>query len=342
FKPKLLLLASVLTPFIPGVSYAEFEISGEAKIEYSLFTTDGQVTGSDEPHDAGDAMKSEPSIKLFLNSDIGEESAFHAELLLADDGEAASDRLEGGEPYSQYEVLRELYFDTNGGGWDFRLGKQQVVWGTADGIKLLDIINPTDYRELNQNVSEDSRIPIWMINAEKELENGGNIQLIISEAQPNFIPGLDADGDSGAPFIFKGVDTITGGINGFLNIATDMGKTSGVFQTLLGMGGLSGLSTGPMALTTVSGFTAIGTENAPLVPDDGADFANGAHPMTFSDVGANLQGPGGTITAGPDSFTVFPGPITADPELALLNVVFLPFMNQLQTGNTVLDQAANS
>ncbi len=342
-KRTLLAQAVALAIVLPGVSYAEFEISGEAKIEYDMFTQDGRVTSAPEDHEAFDPLKSEYSVKLFINSDVGEESAFHAELLLADDAEAASDRLEGGEEYTQYEVLREFYFDTNAGGWDFRLGKQQVVWGTADGIKLLDIINPTDYRELNQNVSEDSRIPIWMINAEKYFDSGNSIQLLVTESKPNFMAGLDADGDSGAPFIFKGVETITGHTNGFLNIAKDMGKTSGVFQTLLGMGGLTSLTAGPMALTTVSGFTVLGTPNAPLTPDDGADFANGAHPMTFTDVGAGLQGPGGTITAGSETYVVFPGPVLAGTtNNDLLNVVFLPFMNGLQTGNEVLNQAANT
>ena len=328
-KPKVLARAVALALVLPGVALAEFEISGEAKIEYDLFTEDGTVTGALEPHDAGDALKTEGSLKLFINSDVGESSAFHAELLFADDGEAVSDRMEGGESYTQYEILREFYFDTEAAGWSFRLGKQQVVWGTADGIKLLDIINPTDYRELNQNVSEDSRIPVWMINAERDFDSGANIQFIISEAQPNFIAGLDKDGDTGAPFIFKGVDTITGKTNGFLNIASDMGKTSGVFETLLNMGGLgsitpgvtSALSGGPMGLTTVAGFTALGTPGYP----------------TFAQVGAALQGPGGNV----NGLVQFPGPINSDPNQSLLNAIFLPFMNNLQTGNNVLSAAAN-
>ncbi len=311
-KPNVLARAVALAVVFPGLALAELEISGEAKIEYDLFTEDGQVTGAPEPHDAGDALKTEASVKLFINSDIGEESAFHAELLLADDGEAASERLEGGEPYSQYEILREFYFDTNAGGWDFRLGKQQVVWGTADGIKLLDIINPTDFRELNQNVSEDSRIPVWMINAERDFDSGANIQFIISEAQPNFIAGLDEDGDSGAPFIFKGVDTITGKTNGFLNIARDMGQTSGIFQNLLQLGGLTGLSGGPMSLTTVQSFTQL-------------------TPQAYSVIANNLI----------QSNTVTNNPPPGLPNKSLLNAVFVPMMTNLGDGNAVLNMAAN-
>ena len=289
FKKNLITQAVAIALILPGVSLAEIEISGAAKIEYGLFTGDGQLTGSSSATESGDTIKSEGSVKLFINSDIGEESAIHAELLLADDGESASNRLDGGESYTQYEVLRELYIDTNAAGWDLRLGKQQVVWGTADGIKLLDIINPTDFRELNQNTTEDARIPVWMVNAEKELDNGANIQVIFSEAQPNFIAGLDAGGDSGAPFIFKGVDTITGKTNGFVNVAKDMGQTSGIFQNLLQLGGLTGLVGGPMSFQTVSSFTAIGTSRSPLVPDDGVNPANGTHNLSFNDVSAQLN-----------------------------------------------------
>ncbi len=342
FKLNTLASAVAFALVMPSTAFAEFEISGEAKIEYGLFIEDGTVTGASEAHETGDAMKVETSLKLFINKDFGEDSSFHAEILLSNEGEAASDRLEGGEDDGQYEILREFYVDTSVGDWYLRLGKQQVVWGTADGIKLLDFINPTDFRELNQNASEDSRIPVWMINAETDLSNGANIQIILSEAKANFISGLGEDGaeDAGAPFLFKGVDTINGPVNGFSSIANDMGKTSGVFQTLLTMGGLGGaggtsaLSRGPMALTTVSQFTALGT---------------GAPNRTFSQVGGGLTAGNGPGVANPDAFgdgsnvMQFNGPILdGTDEEALLNVVFLPFMNGLQTGNEVLNQAANN
>ncbi|MDJ0833354.1 MAG: RNA polymerase-associated protein rapA, partial [Gammaproteobacteria bacterium] len=85
-RPKLIVQAVALALMLPGAALAEFEISGEAKIEYSVYTSDGTVTGADEEHEAGDALKTEPSLKLFINSDVGEESSFHAELLIADDG----------------------------------------------------------------------------------------------------------------------------------------------------------------------------------------------------------------------------------------------------------------
>ena len=42
--------------------------------------------------------------------------------------------------------VRELYVDIRKGPLFLRLGKQQVVWGESDGLRLADIINPLDFR----------------------------------------------------------------------------------------------------------------------------------------------------------------------------------------------------
>ena len=218
----------------------EWEISGELKNESAVFTKDGQTIGqattrtdTSNNNDSGDLYKSESTARIFINGDVGDEgSTFHAELNLRNDGEAISG-YKGSKSYTQHDILRELYIDTELGEEEnpvaIRAGKQQVVWGTADGIKLLDIINPTDWREFAQNTMEDSRIPVWMLNAEADLESGGNVQLILSQAEENKIPGLSSSGDQGQPFVMKGVDTITGKVHGFLNVAPAMGKVAAFF-----------------------------------------------------------------------------------------------------------------
>ena len=62
--------------------------------------------------------------------------------------------------------MRELYMDATLGKWDFRIGKQQVVWGETDGLRLMDIINPLDMRRQFVTRSwEDIRIPLTMVKA---------------------------------------------------------------------------------------------------------------------------------------------------------------------------------
>ena len=62
--------------------------------------------------------------------------------------------------------LREFYVDGEIGNTFLRIGKQQVVWGQADGLKVLDILNPQSFREFILDDFDDSRIPLWMVNAE--------------------------------------------------------------------------------------------------------------------------------------------------------------------------------
>ena len=66
---------------------------------------------------------------------------------------------------SEFE-LREFYLEIPSDNYYFTLGKQQVVWGKADGLKVLDIVNPQSYREFILEDFNDSRIPQWMANIE--------------------------------------------------------------------------------------------------------------------------------------------------------------------------------
>lgn len=67
--------------------------------------------------------------------------------------------------------LRELYYERSAGEWHLTLGKQQVVWGKADGLKVLDVINPQSFREFILEDFDQSRIPRWTFNAERSLGN---------------------------------------------------------------------------------------------------------------------------------------------------------------------------
>jgi len=94
--------------------------------------------------------------------------------------------------------LRELYADFLSDRLDVRLGRQQVVWGTADGVKILDAVNPTDMREFTLDDYADSRIPLWMLKLEYAPTTNGTAQfLFIPDFQANYIA------PAGAPFAFR-------------------------------------------------------------------------------------------------------------------------------------------
>lgn len=76
-------------------------------------------------------------------------------------------------------ALRELYIDMMLGDAAVRIGKQQVVWGQADGIKVLDVVNPQSFREFILEDFDRSRIPLWMVNLEHPLGRYGELQWLL-------------------------------------------------------------------------------------------------------------------------------------------------------------------
>lgn len=56
--------------------------------------------------------------------------------------------------------LREAYLEYTSDNWDFRLGRQIIIWGKADGIQITDIISPHDYTEFLARDFDDIRMPI--------------------------------------------------------------------------------------------------------------------------------------------------------------------------------------
>lgn len=124
------------------VQKAEFVLTPEAGIDLSpatRLTIIGQLRGDLvdelEPGQPSQRNRSEFSKRWLVNDDIDIE-------------------------------LRELFVDTEIGAAFVRIGKQQVVWGQADGLKVLDIVNPQSFREFILDDFEDSRIPLWTVNAE--------------------------------------------------------------------------------------------------------------------------------------------------------------------------------
>jgi len=85
------------------------------------------------------------------------------------------DNLRFPEFRDDHRWLREIYIDAtmpfkNGDELNFRIGRQQVVWGRTDLFRVLDQINPIDYSIQNiYEEFEDSRIPLGIFSAEWRL-----------------------------------------------------------------------------------------------------------------------------------------------------------------------------
>lgn len=91
--------------------------------------------------------------------------------------------------------LRDCYLDYTNGPWFLRLGKQQVAWGQADGITVLDRVNPVDLSEFWLPDMSDIRIPLWMFNVNYSPKLNSNLQFLLI---PDFEQSTSAY--IGAPF----------------------------------------------------------------------------------------------------------------------------------------------
>ena len=62
--------------------------------------------------------------------------------------------------------LRENYLDIDAGNWDFRIGRQHVVWGEVVGLFFADVVSAKDMREFILPDFDVLRIPQWAARAE--------------------------------------------------------------------------------------------------------------------------------------------------------------------------------
>lgn len=60
----------------------------------------------------------------------------------------------------------ENYLDISKGNWDFRLGRQQIVWGEVVGLFFADVVSAKDLRETVAQDFDRLRIPQWATRAE--------------------------------------------------------------------------------------------------------------------------------------------------------------------------------
>ena len=99
------------------------------------------------------------------------------------------------------EWLRDCYLDYTSDQLDVRIGKQQVVWGQADGLPFLDRVMPFDLTRYWLPDFADIRIPLWMIKVEYSPWLNSTLQFLL-------IPDFEASrsAKAGDTFAFKAVN----------------------------------------------------------------------------------------------------------------------------------------
>lgn len=154
----------------------------------------GAYTWPDEAH----WSKLRARVELGVSGRLGERSRY--KLSARGDVDAAYD-LEDGHYGRQVRrdqragfMIREAYADFGAGEWEFRVGRQHVVWGEMVGLFFADVVSARDLREFYLPEFEAMRTPQWAARAEY-FGGGTHFELLWIP-----LPSYDEIGKPGADF----------------------------------------------------------------------------------------------------------------------------------------------
>ena len=98
-------------------------------------------------------------------------------------------RLEGtNSSKSEVRGVRELQVNLDYENLSYKFGRQQIVWGKTDGIRLLDVINPLDLHEFILSDYSESRIPVWSFDTEIFFGDNSFEFLFVPEITSDLLP----------------------------------------------------------------------------------------------------------------------------------------------------------
>ncbi|MCP4457381.1 MAG: hypothetical protein GY816_05050 [Cytophagales bacterium] len=85
--------------------------------------------------------------------------------------------------------IRELYIDLVTDKFDFRIGKQQIVWGQADGVFITDIVSPLDLTDFLLRDFNEIRIGVNAVKVNYYPHNDHNFEMIwVQSFTPSISP----------------------------------------------------------------------------------------------------------------------------------------------------------
>ena len=76
---------------------------------------------------------------------------------------------------------------------DLKLGRQVVVWGKSDTIRVVDILNPLDNRRPGMVDIEDLRLPVTMAKFDYYLQNWHISPIVVLEQREDKLPPFGGD-----------------------------------------------------------------------------------------------------------------------------------------------------
>ena len=140
-------------------------------------------------------VKLQPEFRYKFNSkwsSLVSASAFYDLIYRINDrSDYATETLDNGETELEF---REAYLrGTVTNDFDIKLGRQIVVWGKSDSIRVVDVLNPLDFREPGMVDIEDLRLPVTMAKADYYFSDWNLSAIVIPEIRFNKTPAFGSD-----------------------------------------------------------------------------------------------------------------------------------------------------
>lgn len=143
--PKWIFTGCGLLGIIAGGLMADSPCYGS--LDVSGYLESSQIIRLDDPYEF---LSSQTGARLELTAENGDTKGFLSGDLFYNEIDPDDDQFR----------LREAYLDYQYGQWDFRIGRQIIAWGKADGVQVTDLICPTDYRDYFCYEFSDTKKPV--------------------------------------------------------------------------------------------------------------------------------------------------------------------------------------
>ncbi len=188
--------------FVCKISYAQGDIQKKSWKDKTTFSAIANSRTSYELS-SGKFSKSElfiiPELEIQVSKNLRFVAIGRAYIEFLDNVEPLEPMQDEVSGYSQRKTIgdlteleiRELYIDYKIGKHYLTIGKQQTVWGEADGLKLLDVVNPMNMREFFFDDFDYSRIPLWTIKADLDFNKVKAQLIFIPDQTYHDIPDIN-------------------------------------------------------------------------------------------------------------------------------------------------------
>lgn len=176
----------------PQSKEKKFRIGGYLKIHSSY----NFAHESSSPHDGLSSLKGEAMLdmdmkfwgwKLYVNGSVFYNGAYDINGEDEYTSQVLDDYRDGGE-------LKEAYLSGTITDWmDLKVGRQIVVWGKSDYIRVTDVLNPLNYQEPGLTDIKDLRLPVAMTKLGFFFSDFSLYTIAVHEHRYNKMPSYGSD-----------------------------------------------------------------------------------------------------------------------------------------------------